>query len=70
MIENDLALLEEMQNFQNSAPEIYKTTNYWKFYEDQFLPYLKKYGLSNFRSGNYEPGGEFCFRLVQQIRRC
>ena len=50
-----------MQNFQNSAPEIYRTTNYWKFYEDQFLPYLKKYGLSNFRSGNYEPGGEILF---------
>ena len=61
MIENDLVLLEEMQSFQNSAPEIYKTTNYWKVYEDRFLPYVKKYGLSNFRSGQYEPGGEVLF---------
>jgi putative sugar O-methyltransferase len=61
MIENNLALLEEMQSFQNSAPQIYKPTNYWKVYEDRFLPYLKKYGLSNFRSGQYEPGGEILF---------
>jgi putative sugar O-methyltransferase len=61
MIKNDLALLQEMQKFQELAPEIYKPTNYWKVYEDRFLPYLKEYGLSNFRSGQYGPGGEILF---------
>ena len=46
---DDAELLSLMMEDMNSAPDLYKPTNYWQYLECEILPYLKKNGLHNFR---------------------
>ena len=48
-VNDDRALLDQMMADLERADELYRPTNYWKTYEDVFLPELKKYGLHDFR---------------------
>lgn len=49
-VEDRLDLLEEMIADEKSAPEMFRATNFWEFYEKDFLPELKQQGLRSFRS--------------------
>ena len=46
---DDPLLLELMLEDTACGSELYKPTNYWEFYERQFLPELERLGLYNFR---------------------
>ena len=46
---DDPALLEKMLEDQEKCDNFYKPTNYWAYYENQFLPELRRYGLKDFR---------------------
>src|SRR5262245_19615712 len=45
----DPALLKLMMEDMRSAPALYKPGNYWKHYEDLFMPELLTMGLHDFR---------------------
>jgi hypothetical protein len=40
-VKDDLELLDLMVSDMHSASELYKPTNYWELYEQQFLPQLR-----------------------------
>lgn len=48
-VPDDRALLEQMMADMAGAPELYRPTNYWKVYENLFLPEIRKQGLHDFR---------------------
>ncbi len=48
-VSEDPLLLELMMKDGACAPDIYKTSNYWSFYERKFLRELKALGLHDFR---------------------
>jgi putative sugar O-methyltransferase len=48
-VPDDQELIALMMTELDKADELYKPTNYWKFYEKMFLPEIKKNGLYNFR---------------------
>lgn len=52
-VPDDQDLLSRMMNELEHADELYKPTNYWRFYENLFLPELKRNGLYNFRRRKY-----------------
>ncbi len=54
---DDPALLDQMVADLRAADPIFQTTRYWAHYERVFLPYLKRNGLRDFRSGSSTGGG-------------
>lgn len=57
-VHDDEPLLEQMMQDLASADPIYQPTKYWRFYQDQFLPYLKARGLKDFRRTRDMTGAE------------
>ncbi len=47
---DDPGLLQEMLDDLRQAPQIFQPTNYWKVYEESFVPELEALGLHDFRS--------------------
>lgn len=48
-VPEDPDLLNLMMEDARGVPEVYRPTNYWKVYEHEFLPELRRYGLHDFR---------------------
>jgi putative sugar O-methyltransferase len=48
-VQDDPDLLDLMMADLNHASDLYKPTNYWKVYENTFLPELRRLGLHDFR---------------------
>jgi putative sugar O-methyltransferase len=48
-VKDDLQLLDLMISDMHAASDLYKPTNYWELYEQQFLPQLHSKGLHDFR---------------------
>ncbi len=48
-VNDNFKLLKQMLSDMQTAPDIYKPTNYWAVYEKRFLPELFKLGLHDFR---------------------
>jgi putative sugar O-methyltransferase len=48
-VENDSELLELMLRDLREADPLYQPTNYWKTYEREVLPYLRREGIAGFR---------------------
>lgn len=48
-VDDDPLLLDKMMRDLDMADDIYKPTNYWKYYEKAFMPELKKRGLFDYR---------------------
>jgi putative sugar O-methyltransferase len=48
-VEDDAQLLGRMMTDLMKAPEMYRPTNYWSYYERTFLPELQRKGLRDFR---------------------
>ena len=48
-IADDLDLLQQMMDDLKEASPLYKPTNYWAYYEKQFLPELRRLGLRDLR---------------------
>ncbi len=49
-IPDDPSLLEEMLHDEVIAPDPFKATNYWRVYQDRFVPELRTRGLTDYRS--------------------
>jgi len=49
-VEDQLDLLEEMIADEKSGPKEFRATNFWGFYEERFLPELKRDGLRAYRA--------------------
>lgn len=49
-VPDDVALLDLMLNDQQTKPRIYGTTNYYKAYDRESIPYLRTVGLKDYRS--------------------
>jgi putative sugar O-methyltransferase len=58
---DDPDLLDEMVADQRAADPVFQTTRYWARYEHEYLPYLKRNGLRDFRSGMSSDGGATFF---------
>lgn len=58
---DDPDLLDEMVADQRAADPLFQTTRYWARYEREYLPYLKRHGLRDFRSGMSSDGGATFF---------
>jgi len=48
-VKDDPELLELMLNDTKSASNLYKPTNYWSHYIEEFMPELRRLGLHDFR---------------------
>lgn len=48
-VQDDIALLDLMLADIQSAPEIFKPTNYWSVYHERIVPELREHGLKDFR---------------------
>lgn len=48
-VHDDPALLELMLKDLHAAPESYRPTNYWQYYERRFVPWLREHGLRDLR---------------------
>lgn len=49
IVENDSELLELMLRDLGDSDPLYQPTNYWKTYEREVLPYLRREGIAGFR---------------------
>jgi len=58
-VDEDMELLALMVEDGESAPPVYRTTNYWELLGNKLMPELNRHGLKDFRRRRRSPLGSF-----------